>query len=109
MKLAKIEIDQLKRELFDARSRLRSVQKDIDDLKKAIIEGGGKLDLPWPNVVPRNKEIYKRWKDGQKFSEIAKDYRLSITTISGVCNRIERTLEVKGHHYKKYKSLLKYK
>lgn len=102
-------LQQAKKDLELFRKKQRELRKEIDELRQVIRDAGEDPDAPKIDLVPRNKEFYKKWKDGQKFSEIAREYKLSTTTVSNVCNRIERILETKKFHFKKYKDLLKYK
>jgi len=104
-----MNIKKEKEKLEIARKKQRDLRKEIDALRQNIREAGQDPDAPKIDLVPRNKEIYKKWKDGNKFVDIAKEYNLSTTTISSVCNRIEMTLERRGFHYQKYKDLLPYK
>lgn len=102
-------VQEAKKDLELFRKKQRELRKQIDELRQFLRDAGEDPDARKIDLVPRNKEVYKKWKDGQKFSEIAREYKLSPTTISGVCNRIERILETKKFHFQKYKDLLPYK
>lgn len=103
-------INQAKNELSAARARQTALRKEIDALREFIRAKGEDPDLPKIDLRPRNKLIYKAWKAGKSFSEIAQEFKLSPSTIRAICNRIECILE-NNHHgrYKDYKDIKKYK
>ncbi len=85
------------------------LKKAIEQLRQTLIEAGENPDLPKLDLVGRNKEIYKRWKDGESFAQLAKAYNKSPTLIHNVCKRIEKALETKNMRFPIYKDMLKYK
>jgi Mor family transcriptional regulator len=105
-----MNLDSIKKKLKEARGKQRELRKEIDRLRQLMRDIGEDPDAPEVDLTARNKRFYIQWKDGQKFTEIAREYKLSPTTVSSVCNRIEHTLENPKHpRFKKYKDLLKYK
>lgn len=93
-----------------AREKAKALRLEIDALRNFIVAHGGVLNHDTRRITRRNGQIYKRWVDGARFVDIAREFNLSTTTISGVCHRIDRVLEIKkGSFYKRYKNLAKYK
>lgn len=104
-----MKLEAIKKKLKEARTRQREIRKEIDRLREIIRDAGGDPDAPEVDLTARNKRFYIQWKDGQTFAQIAKEYKLSITTVSNVCHRIDAILEHRRFHFQKYKDLLKYK
>ncbi|MFN8290201.1 MAG: hypothetical protein U0U70_08095 [Chitinophagaceae bacterium] len=105
-----MNVRETKDKLASARNLQRIIRKEIDELRKALTDAGINPDPPKLNLVPRNKKIYKYWKDGRTFIEVAKEFKLSTTRVSSICKRIEVVLEKKsGSSFRQYKDLLKYK
>lgn len=103
-----MNIRETKDKLASARNLQRVIRKEIDELRTALIDAGINPDPPKVNLIPRNKKIYKCWKDGRTFVEVAKEFKLSTTRVSSICRRIEIVLEKKsGSSFKQYKDLLK--
>lgn len=59
------------------------------------------------DLKKKNKEINIKLKDGRTFFEIAQEYKLSTTTISSTCRRIDAILEKRRFDFDKYVSMLK--
>lgn len=87
------EVEVFLKRLTNARKKAKRVREEISVLRQSIIDAGANPD-PWKvDNTNRNKSIFMRWKEGAKFTEIAKEYNLSSTTISNICNRVKRVLE----------------
>lgn len=95
--------------LIALRGRQRKLRKEIDKLRTIIRESGEDPDTPKVDLIPRNKEIYRQWKEGKSFVQIGKEFGKSATRISSICYRIQVILEKRHSHYSLYKDLLKYK
>jgi Mor family transcriptional regulator len=83
------------KKLESARKKAKKIREEIKSLRQTILDAGGDPDTWKPNNADRNKELYRKWKSGMKFSEIAREHHLSATTISTICHRIEKMLERK--------------
>jgi hypothetical protein len=105
----RIRLDELIRELEATRRKAKKLREKINFLRQAVINLGGNPETWKPNNIKRNKSFYRRWKGGMQFAEIAREHDLSTTTISNVCNRIEKILATKRGNYKAYKSLARHK
>lgn len=83
------------------RTKARSIREEISQLRSFLISKGIEPDR---NVdhTKRNIKIFKDYKSGQKFTEIAKTFNLTPTTISGICKRVNYIIERKRDRYKKY-------
>lgn len=106
--MTRLEIQEAKRKLEQARYKQRLLRKEIDRLRRTLIEAGVDPDAPKVDLVPRNRKIFRQWKQGKPFKDIAVVFGLSTTTISSVCKRVESILERKRPGYNRYKNLLKY-
>ena len=109
MKKKNIKLEKTFKELTTARFQANELRKRIEGLRNSIREAGGNPDPPRIDVIPRNKEMFKMWKDGHHPKDIGKDYRLSPERVRQICMRIEAILERKGHCYEEYKDLLPYR
>ena len=77
-------------------------------MRQIIRDAGVDPDYNFHHIIPRNKEFYKRWKQGESFSKIAKDFNKSLTVVSITCKRIEYCLKKgRGRFFEVYKDLLK--
>jgi DNA-binding CsgD family transcriptional regulator len=104
-----MKLETVKMKLKEARAKQREIRTEIDRLRQIIRDVGEDPDAPEVDLTARNKRFYIQWKDGQSFAEIAREYKLSTTTVSTVCHRIDKILEHRRFHFQKYKDLLKYK
>src|SRR5262245_47980792 len=105
-----MNVQETKANLAKAREQQRVIRKQIDEFRKILIDAGINPDPPKVNLIPRNKRIYKYWKDGRTFIEVGKEFKLSAARVSSICKRIEIVLEKKeGTSFRKYKDLLKYR
>jgi DNA-binding NarL/FixJ family response regulator len=75
-------------------------------LRETIFEAGGDPDEPRVDVLPRNKQIFRAWKDGRSVKVLAKEYKLSDQSIRAICRRIDKILETKKFRFEEYKDLL---
>lgn len=103
-------LSEAERKLKAARQKAKTIQQEINQLKELILDLGGDLYPKQTFILQRNKVIYKRWADGATARELATEYKLSTTRITGICNRIQAIL-VKGdlERFPEYKDLLPYK
>jgi len=103
-------LEEAKDRLDAARNLAGIIRKEVQALRAIVFELGGDPDAPKVDLTGRNSQFYIKWKCGMKFSEIARKFNLSTTTISSVCHRIDKSLESSKHPlYKRYKGLLRYK
>ena len=102
-------MDKIKIKLNVLRVRQRKLRREIDRLRAIIRESGEDPDAPKVDLIPRNKEIYKQWKNGKSFVQVGKEFGKSAARISSICHRIEMILERKPRHYTLYKDLAKYR
>ncbi len=103
-----LAIESGKERLKFLRKQQRELRKEIDAIREAIRQAGGDPDAPEVNLIPRNKEIYKAWKDGRQPKELASEFRLTPERIRSICARIDKILEHKRFHFNEYKDLLPY-
>lgn len=79
-------------ELFEAKKKFKPLKKRTAKLNHMVEQAGG---FPDKNArIARNKAIYKKWKDGQKFSQIAKEYNLTSSAVSDICYSIDSALDI---------------
>ena len=83
----------------------------MDQLRELVRSHGIDPDLrpDHSHIIKRNKEMYIAWKDGQKLNALAKEYKLSTTTVRKICHSIDLVLESKMRNFKDYEDLLPYK
>ena len=98
----------IQRKLDNAREKQRVLRTKIDRYRKQLIDAGINPDKPKIDLVPRNKNIFKAWKRGFSFVQIAAEANLSTTRISSICKRIERIL-LRSPIPKEYRDLVRYR
>ncbi|MCG2614881.1 hypothetical protein LZZ85_11335 [Terrimonas sp. NA20] len=82
-----------KEEAFAKLKELRQIAKDAHSeisYINSIIEKKGWEDDVKMKRDRRNAEMYRLWKAGKKFVELAAMFEVSVTTASNVCSRLER-------------------
>jgi hypothetical protein len=82
-------IKEARQRLIDARIEQRNLAKEIKDLNQLILRKRGEPDLRRKKIIRRNIRIYKHWKAGKTFVQIAKLFDLGPERISLICRRIE--------------------
>jgi Mor family transcriptional regulator len=99
-----MEVSEQIKQLEAARKKAKKLRLIIQALRQSVIAAGGNPDTWKPDNVERNKEFYRKWKGGNKYSEIAKEHGVSATTVGATCRRIEIMLQMKRGKYKLYKN-----
>lgn len=98
------------RKLKVARTRAKKLREHIYQLRQIIMDHGVDPDHQHHQIIPRNKEFYRKWKDGLKYADIAREFGVSDTLVGTTCRRITATLKRKsGRFYDDYKELARYK
>lgn len=93
-----------------ARDKARKANGDVARLKLLVESLGGSAGPSHPATLERNKEIYKRWSDGESFSALAAQYKISDTRVRDICQRIDWALQIQsGKKFALYKDLLPHK
>jgi hypothetical protein len=98
MKKGKININELKRRLEEARGLQRRIRSEIDELREQLINAGVNPDAPKIDLAKRNSRIHKKWKQGKTFTSLGKEFNLSPTRISSICNRIDHNLNSRNNY-----------
>lgn len=94
-----------KKTLKRLRTAQQMIRTEIDTVRAVIREAGEDPDAPEIDLVPRNKEMYRQWKNGKTFVQISNKFSLSPATVRKVCKRIEYILTSKSKQFDKYKDL----
>jgi len=89
-------IAEIQRKLNLARATQRSLRKQIDQYRGLLINSGLNPDKPKVDLLPRNKRIYKLWKRGKSFTQIATETNLSPTRLASICHRIDYIIKQKA-------------
>lgn len=103
-----MNLETARKKLKLARAKASKVRKEINELRQIIRDAGADPDER-AVTTERNKEMYKAWKGGKSFAQIATEFKRSQTTVRNTCNLIEIILERRPPAFEKYKDLVGYK
>ncbi|HTN05981.1 hypothetical protein [Agriterribacter sp.] len=104
-----MKIETIKKKLKEARASQRELRREIAKLRQLMLDAGENPDAREIDLTARNKRIYMQRIGGQRIAEIAREYKLSTTTVRNICHRVDEAIEGRGYHYEKYKDTLNYK
>lgn len=85
-----MSIEEAKAQLAIYREQQRGLRKQIEELRKFLLQQGIDPDPQAIDLRPRNKAIYGQYLDGKPYSDIAREYKLSPGRIKDICQREER-------------------
>src|ERR1700730_2497520 len=82
-------LPQLQKKLLKDRKKLQIQKEKFAALQQTIRKMGGD-PTPWtPDLTERNKEIYRKWyHGGLTFKNLGLEYKMSATTVNGICSTI---------------------
>lgn len=91
----KIDVMQVKADLKAAVDEHREIRKKIENLRAKLVDAGEQPFEPPVSMVPRNKSIWKKAKQGITLKELSREYKLNPSYLSAICKRIDRILQYK--------------
>ena len=84
-----MSVEEAKEQLALYRQQQRTLRRQIEELRRFLIQQGIDPDPPPVDLGARNKAIYGLYLDGKAYAEIAQEYKLTPARIKELCQREE--------------------
>jgi Mor family transcriptional regulator len=108
-------INEAQEKLVNLKQVALNIRREIGQVQAYLREKGVDPEIPSDRRenFERNKEIYKSYQEGLKYSEIAMTFKITSNRVTKICRRIDSVLDGKGRkspaQYEIYKELEKYR